>query len=166
MPQPLRYRLRCFLAFAGATFVGLAHGAPPVASDDAYSTGYNETLVVGAPGVLANDEDSDGDALSAETTSLPLHGTLNFQSSGGFTYNPDNTFYGTDSFSYQVSDGSGVDTAVVELAVAAYGDGGGGGGGGGGYGSGGAPASGLLLILAAAALYRGLKPSKRRAISP
>ena len=165
MPQPLRCSLRYFLVAAGVTCAGLAHGAAPVANDDAYSTGYNETLAVSAPGVLANDTDPENDALSAETTSLPMHGTLIFQSNGGFTYNPDNTFYGTDSFSYQVTDGSEVDTAVVQLTVAAYG-GGGGGGGGGGYGPGGSPSAALLVLLAAAALYRGLKPSKRRAISP
>jgi hypothetical protein len=46
------------------------------------------------------------------------NGTLNFNNSGGFTYIPNNNFFGTDSFYYSVSDGSGNKTiGVVTIAV-------------------------------------------------
>jgi hypothetical protein len=38
---------------------------PPVAEDDAYGTEQDVTLIVTAPGVLANDTDADGDPLTA-----------------------------------------------------------------------------------------------------
>ena len=49
---------------------------PPVAQDDAYTTAEDTPLIVGAPGVLANDSDVDGDALSAVLVNGPAHGTL------------------------------------------------------------------------------------------
>src|SRR5207237_5702252 len=48
----------------------------PVAVPDSYSTPEDTTLTVPAPGVLANDADADGDALTALLVSGPSHGTL------------------------------------------------------------------------------------------
>src|SRR5205807_2679353 len=49
---------------------------PPVAANDAFSTNEDTTLTVSAPGVLGNDTDVDGDALTARLVSGPSHGTL------------------------------------------------------------------------------------------
>jgi VCBS repeat-containing protein len=148
-----------FFALFAVTAVGSA--AAPVANGDSYQLMENNSISVAAPGVLANDTDADGDALTAATTSNPIYGTVTMQASGAFTYTPNNNFYGTDSFSYEANDGTtDSNAAVVTLTVTN-------GGGGDGYGSGGAPSPALLLLLALAALYpRGLKVSKRRAISP
>ena len=62
--------------------------APPVAFDDAYNIDERTTLVVAAPGVLANDFDPNGDFLTANLISGPSHGTLDFNPDGSFTYNP------------------------------------------------------------------------------
>ena len=51
----------------------LLNGAP-IASDDTYSVGEVETLLVSAPGVLANDTDPDGDLLTV--SSVDTSGTL------------------------------------------------------------------------------------------
>ncbi len=59
-----------------------------------------------APGVLANDSDVDGNPLTAQLLTTPAHGTLTWSATGEFTYTPFATFSGTDSFTYQVSDGS------------------------------------------------------------
>ena len=157
MDTPLRRSLGLLLA-ALATSPGLASAA--TAADDAYETTQGQVLTVPAPGVLGND--SAGATVTDNT--LPMFGTLTLNSDGSFTYDPDDDFYGSDGFSYDATDGGGTDTALVSLTVTSSYNGGG--GGGGGYGSGGALSSALLMLLASAALYRGLKPSKRRAISP
>src|SRR5204862_4318751 len=48
----------------------------PVALDDTYTTPEDTQLTVVAAGILANDSDVDGDALSAILVSQPTHGVL------------------------------------------------------------------------------------------
>ncbi|MBX0305767.1 Ig-like domain-containing protein [Haloarcula salinisoli] len=93
----------------------------PTATADSYTTVENGTLAVGASeGVLANDTDPDGDALTVTTTPVagPSNGSLALESDGSFQYTPDEGFVGTDSFTYEVSDGTDTDTATVTLSVA------------------------------------------------
>src|SRR5262249_1745453 len=83
-----------------------------------YTTTRNTTLNVGAPGVLGNDTDADGDALTAAVVLNPVHGNLSLSTNGGFTYTPTNNYTGPDSFTYRASDGqstSGV--ATVSLTI-------------------------------------------------
>jgi T5SS/PEP-CTERM-associated repeat protein/VCBS repeat-containing protein len=56
-------------------------------------------------GVLANDTDADGDALTAVLVQRPQHGTVTLYRDGSFTYVPDSTFAGSDSFAYRADDG-------------------------------------------------------------
>lgn len=60
--------------------------AVPVAVDDAYDGRIGETLLVPAPGVIANDEDADGDVLGARLTAAPSIGEVSFNPDGSFTY--------------------------------------------------------------------------------
>ena len=156
--------LRSALACALLAATGAVQAAAPVANNDSYQLMENNSISVTAPGVLANDTDADANPLTAATTSNPIYGTLTMQPTGAFTYTPNANYFGTDSFSYQANDGTtNSNTAVVTLTVVSDGSGG---GSNDGYGSG-APSPALLLLLALAALYpRGLKVSKRRAISP
>jgi VCBS repeat-containing protein len=88
----------------------------PVANNDNYSTDEDVALIIGAPGVLANDTDGDGDALTALLVSNPAHGSLVLNANGSFTYTPNADYYGADSFSYRASDGaisSGVATVTI-----------------------------------------------------
>src|SRR5579859_258867 len=97
--------------------------APPVASDDAYSLVPDGVLTVTAPGVLANDSDANGDELTAALVAGPLTGTLDFRSTGAFTYTPPLGFSGPVTFSYKANDGSAhSNTAVVTITVAAAAD--------------------------------------------
>jgi hypothetical protein len=90
----------------------------PVANNDTYSTVVNTALTVGAPGILANDTDLDGDSLTAILVSGPTNGTLNLNTNGGFSYTPTNNFVGTDSFIYKASDGStNSNPATVTITV-------------------------------------------------
>jgi VCBS repeat-containing protein len=109
----------------------------PTAGDDQASATPGETLTVNAAaGVLANDADADGDALSvtgitdpdgAGTVGAPLEGdwgelTLNVD--GSYSYTPDAAKLAlaladqapVDTFTYTVSDGEG-GTATAELEI-------------------------------------------------
>ena len=77
----------------------------PVAIDDSYSTAEDSILTIAAPGVLSNDTDADGDALTAIQVSGASNGLVVFNSNGSFVYTPNANFNGSDSFTYKVNDG-------------------------------------------------------------
>jgi hypothetical protein len=91
---------------------------PPVANDGTYSIDQNTMLIVPAPGVLGNDSDVDGDALTARLDNDVGSGTLALQPDGSFTYSPDIGFFGTDSYTYSACDNRGLcDTATAMITV-------------------------------------------------
>ena len=95
----------------------------PVAAANAYTVDEDATLTVPAAGVLGNDADVDGDALSAAVVSGPSHGTLTLNADGSFTYTPEANYYGTDSFTYRAVDPSGAESvATVSLTVSPVND--------------------------------------------
>lgn len=65
-----------------------APNGAPVARDDGYVAPRGETTRVAAPGVIGNDEDPDGDALTATLVDGPSYGTLDFNPNGSFDYRP------------------------------------------------------------------------------
>ncbi len=65
-----------------------AVNGPPLARDDLYSATVGETLTVAAAGVLGNDTDPDGDALTAVLVNNATTGSLNFNQDGSFDYQP------------------------------------------------------------------------------
>src|SRR5207248_5846022 len=93
----------------------------PVAQGDAYTTAQGTPLSVAvAQGVLANDSDVDGDALTAQLVSGPAHGSLALNGDGSFTYTPDAPYSGPDSFTYKANDGQlDSNVATVTLTVQA-----------------------------------------------
>lgn len=91
--------------------------AAPVAVDDDYRAHLDDSLVVAAPGVLANDTDANSDALTARLAGDPAHGTVTLRPDGSFTYEPDSGFTGTDEFTYVANDGT-VDSAVGSVTIA------------------------------------------------
>ncbi len=88
----------------------------PVARADVYATAEEVLLTVTLPGVLANDGDVDGDVLSAVGISKPAHGTLTLVDNGSFTYLPAPLFAGSDTFTYQASDGL-AESAPVTVTI-------------------------------------------------
>lgn len=105
---------------AVVTLTVTAQPDAPNAATDAYSTQWDTQLVVAAPGVLDNDSDEDGDALTVQTAPIipPTNGVLVLSADGSFTYAPSSGFSGTDSFTYRVDDGTGrTDDAVVTITV-------------------------------------------------
>ncbi len=76
---------------------------------DQYSTKLGTTLNVNAAnGVLANDDPNNelGDPLTAQLVSNVQNGTLTLNSDGSFTYSPNASFQGADSFTYKAVSGS------------------------------------------------------------
>ncbi|MFN8219808.1 MAG: Ig-like domain-containing protein [Fimbriimonadales bacterium] len=89
---------------------------PPTAVDDPYSTNMNTPLHVAAAGVLANDTDIDGGALSAVLVTDVAHGTLTLNSDGSFDYTPAPNFHGDDTFTYKANDGT-ADSNVATVTI-------------------------------------------------
>ncbi|WP_295129274.1 Ig-like domain-containing protein [uncultured Chitinophaga sp.] len=92
----------------------------PVGIDDSYTLNEDVTLTIAAPGVLSNDTDIDGNALTVTVAVAPLHGTLTLNANGSFTYVPNSNYNGTDQFSYRVCDNGTpqlCDTGLVTLTV-------------------------------------------------
>ncbi len=100
------------LGTAAITVLGV-NDAPSAANDTVSAT---EDLPLTID-VLANDADPDGDSLTVASFSDPSHGAVTLEGSG-LRYEPVADFNGSDSFVYSVTDGLGVDTAIVVLSVA------------------------------------------------
>ncbi|TXI26293.1 MAG: hypothetical protein E6Q60_12835, partial [Nitrosomonas oligotropha] len=90
---------------------------PPLAVRDSYTVLSGSTLNVNAAtGLLANDSDIEGDPLTALLTNAPKRGSLELNADGSFSYTPNPSFFGTDSFSYRASDGIGL-SAPVDVVI-------------------------------------------------
>jgi VCBS repeat-containing protein len=88
---------------------------PPVAEHDFYTTDEDTPLIIPAPGVLANDSDTEDSTLNALQISSPVSGSAVLNPDGSFIYTPNPDFSGQDSFSYKVSDGTEESASVTVL---------------------------------------------------
>ncbi len=97
---------------------------PPVDVDDAYQVDEDGTLTVSAAlGLLANDTDVDSPTITAAEVHYSGNGVLSWFADGSFTYQPDNNFHGTDSFTYQPFDGIALGSVrTVTITVAPIND--------------------------------------------
>ncbi|MDX1926527.1 MAG: cadherin-like domain-containing protein, partial [Pirellulaceae bacterium] len=98
--------------------------AVPVARDDAaFYTNVSTDLVVttssSPAALLVNDFDIDGGTLTPSIVTNPTSGSLiSFNTNGTFTYRPNPSFVGVDSFTYKVNDGTAdSNIATVRIAV-------------------------------------------------
>ncbi|MHC4591284.1 MAG: Ig-like domain-containing protein, partial [Planctomycetota bacterium] len=91
----------------------------PQAQADAYAVAEDGVLNVNAAsGVLDNDDDVDGDTLSASLVSGTSSGDLTLNADGSFSYAPDEDFNGADSFAYVANDaGADSNEATVTITV-------------------------------------------------
>ncbi|MCA9650469.1 MAG: FG-GAP repeat protein [Myxococcales bacterium] len=101
---------------------------PPEPSDDLYFVREDAAPLVvdAAAGVLANDVDPEGEALSVDAFDAMSAGggTITMQPDGSFEYQPAAGFVGDDRFGYTVSDASGgiaMGTARVSVGPVAVG---------------------------------------------
>ena len=101
--------------------VTTASNQSPIAVNDNYVSYANLSLnISAAEGVLANDTDADGDALTASIISQAAFGDVFSNADGSFIVTPsslplDPHFNGDDSFTYEVSDGISSSEATVFL---------------------------------------------------
>jgi VCBS repeat-containing protein len=73
-------------------------------------------LIGGATTVLANDTDSNADALTAVLVSNVTNGTLTLNSNGTFSYTHNGSESTSDSFTYKANDGT-IDGNVVTVTI-------------------------------------------------
>jgi parallel beta-helix repeat protein/VCBS repeat-containing protein len=89
----------------------------PVAANDAATV--DEDSGANTIDVLHNDADVDGHALTIIAVGNGIHGTVTITNGGAdLTYTPAADYYGTDTFTYTIDDGTGLnDTATVTVTV-------------------------------------------------
>ncbi len=107
------------------TATGTAVNQAPTAQADGYSIDEDQTLNVDADnGVLDNDNDSDGDILTAVLIGGPSNEqSFTLNNDGSFSYTPNLDFNGSDSFTYQAGDGQTTsNTVTVTITVNAVND--------------------------------------------
>ncbi len=92
----------------------------PYADDNMYLREPDQSLVVGAPGVLDNDAVPGGEALKAQKVREATRGTVTLNDDGSFTYSPTHPQLLTDDeFEYKaVTVGSGKESNVARVVIA------------------------------------------------
>lgn len=108
---------------ATVTNVQLEYFPGAVARDDVYPAVQGQPLTKDSTsGVLSNDFSGTWTGLLAITNSVPQHGSLSWNpdNKGGFTYKPNDGFWGTECFTYEATDGvNPFGTATVTISVTA-----------------------------------------------
>ena len=104
------------------TFHVLSVNDPPIATDDDFSAlTILEDSANNQLNVLANDKagpDNETESIFVVEVTQPAHGTVTIAPGGGSVlYTPDADYFGSDSFSYTMSDGELTDSADVSLVV-------------------------------------------------
>ncbi|MCA9863439.1 MAG: Ig-like domain-containing protein [Thermomicrobiales bacterium] len=92
-----------------------ANGVPRTGADS-FATQAGKTLTIPAAGVLANDTDPDGDALTAILAGEPGRGTVTLAPDGSFSYRANRKAKGTDTFTYLAQDATGL-TALETVTI-------------------------------------------------
>src|SRR5262245_25277153 len=109
------------LALVAIAITGAARhaaAAAPVANDDSYTVRQGGTISLDAPGLLANDNDPDGDALVAEIVTGASFGNSTIFPDGSFVYTSLGGDGGTDTVTYQASDGTDVsNVATITITI-------------------------------------------------
>jgi hypothetical protein len=108
-----------YRAFDGTSFSGIASvtvkvDSTPIALPDSIGVTPPASRSLGAPGVLGNDTDADGDPLTAELVKKPSHGKLVFASDGSFIYIPVKKPR-ADFFQYRAKDAAGNRSGVTRV---------------------------------------------------
>ena len=88
----------------------------PVAQDD--NVTVEEDTPIKTIDVLANDIDNDNDRLVVLETTQAENGSVTINTDNKIIYTPNKNFFGSDSFTYTISDGKGgTNTATVKIMV-------------------------------------------------
>lgn len=93
----------------------------PQVQSNFYTVTQGGVLSISRPGILANALPGSRTNLTAMLASGPTDGTLSLSNNGGFSYTPQTSFSGIDSFTYQANNGlstSGVARATIDVPPA------------------------------------------------
>lgn len=86
----------------------------PVANNDGGSTLHDQPY---SDSVAGNDYDPNGGTLSFSLGGGPGNGSASMNSDGSYTYTPNSGFVGSDSFTYNATNGDGSAEATVFISV-------------------------------------------------
>ena len=115
------YHVTDGMAEIGIIRVKIGNTAPVAIDDPGYQTREETPLVITADaGLLANDQDLDGDVFLAMEDRPPQNGMLQLGPDGSFTYTPNDGFFGTDFFSYYLSD-EWTESSVATVTISVVG---------------------------------------------
>ncbi|MCU7869878.1 MAG: tandem-95 repeat protein [Candidatus Thiodiazotropha sp. (ex Lucinoma borealis)] len=93
--------------------------SPPEASNVSINV-LEDTIYTGNLPIYS---DGDGDDVTYQLESNSAHGSVLVNGDGSFSYAPDTDYYGTDSFTYSISDGNGGNNSyAVSINVGAVND--------------------------------------------
>src|SRR5947209_4450134 len=107
-------------ATATVTVTITAVNDAPVANADSATVAEDGTVNVA---VLGNDTDADGDTLSVTAVTQGAHGAVVINPDKTLKYPPPANYNGSDSFTYNISDGNGgTATATVTVTITAVND--------------------------------------------
>jgi VCBS repeat-containing protein len=99
---------------ATVTMTIVAVNDPPNAVSDARTTPEDTAINIA---VLANDSEVDGQTLTVTAVTQGTNGSVVLNADKTVTYTPGWNFFGSDSFTYTVSDGTLTATATVSISV-------------------------------------------------
>lgn len=97
-------------------YVGGENTAPAFDLMPRYSVREDQTLHLSSPGILSSASDADGDSLVLIQRSDASHGIAMAAPDGSLVYRPDANFFGTDTFTVQLSDGHDL-SALLEVTI-------------------------------------------------
>ena len=114
-----RYKPSGLLGVATTVTITITNAAP-TAANDTYSAVTGVEIQIAAAGVLGNDGDADGDALTANLVDGGGNGSLDLNPDGSFTFKSGGSFTGARTFTYKASDGlASSPTRIVTINVSA-----------------------------------------------
>ena len=93
---------------------------PVAKDDDGFSAAKNESVVISSAQLLANDSDSEDDAVVVMAVGEAQNGQVRLLEDGSIRFTPDNDYIGAASFRYNLHDARGgvSESAVVNLTFA------------------------------------------------
>eukprot|EP00339_Tiarina_fusa_P012599 CAMPEP_0117056810 /NCGR_PEP_ID=MMETSP0472-20121206/39420_1 /TAXON_ID=693140 ORGANISM="Tiarina fusus, Strain LIS" /NCGR_SAMPLE_ID=MMETSP0472 /ASSEMBLY_ACC=CAM_ASM_000603 /LENGTH=1833 /DNA_ID=CAMNT_0004773411 /DNA_START=181 /DNA_END=5678 /DNA_ORIENTATION=+ len=100
-------------ATVSVTIVSVNDGIVPM--PDSETTLEDVPVIIN---VLDNDQNVDDDGLTITDTTDPANGTIQVNPDGTITYTPNDNYNGSDSFTYEITSGSGdIATATVDITI-------------------------------------------------
>lgn len=136
-PATSGYATNSVIAYAGSSLVDATYPTTdnvpatntvrvllvPTAVADTGATLEDTLLTVAAPGVLGNDSEPNGFPVTVASYTQPANGSVVMNANGSYTYTPAANYFGTDSFTYTLTNGNArSSTATVTIAVTAVND--------------------------------------------